>query len=215
MNFGELKTRLVSWAIGLSDIQAIAGDLINMALHDIEKEESWRYMQTLTTGTLVTTSDNIAEPTSYKETKGFFVKSSNTEVELKKYTYHFLLLKYPDDSNTIDTPKAFAMLNNASGEARIYFRPWADQTYSYQFVYYKYSNDLSADSDTHWLLTNAWELLLFGALKHGQKLVRVNDEDVKRWTDLYNENFAKLRKVQIDEEIAGSARLNNNGMQII
>lgn len=215
MNFGQIKSEIVSWAIGLSDIQSIAGTLVNMALHDIEKDRNWRWMQSIITGSLTTSSDNFDEPANYKETIAFFITDSNKEVELRKYSYHFMLLKYPDDSTSPSKPKAFAMLNNASGNAKIYFRPWADQSYNYTHIYHKFSNDFSNDSDTHWLLTNAWEVLLFGALKHAEKFTRTNDEDVKRWTDAYNENFSKLDKMKIDEEIAGSARLNNNGMQVI
>lgn len=211
MNFSQLKDKIVLYSMGLKDLSSSAGDLINMALHTLERNFNWRYMEKFNTGTITSASDNITEPTLYKETIAFFVTVDEQDKELMKTSFRTMLNLYKDDDNVKDTPDIFAVIKNSSNASRIYFRKWPDRDYPYKYIYYAYSSDLSGDGDENWWTINHWETLLYGALLEAEAFTRGEPEEVKRWNDYYTMNVEQLKKAQIDEELNGSIRQSLSG----
>jgi hypothetical protein len=69
--------------------------------------------------------------------------------------------------------------------------------------YYKAYSSLTNDSDTNWLLTNAYDVYLYGSLSHAAPYIK-EDGRVQLWNAGYSEAIAKLNKMERRSAFAGS-----------
>ena len=200
MDWSTLKTRTTTALGNRSDISsAEIIEAINTPIHEAELEHNWRFMESKTSGNFTSSSDSITIPTRYKMMKAFFITDNNKQEPLQKLDYTTLISWYPDGTNVKNTPSACALLE---ADSKIYVRPYPDATYAYELVVYVFSADLSDSNTSNWWLTNAWEILFYGALLHLRAFIN-DDEQIAKWQRFYDKRMFKLQKVFIDEEYNG------------
>lgn len=165
--YAELKTAVASW-LNRSDLTTAIPDFIALAEADIRREVRVQAMESLASGTL--TGETLAHPTRYIEARRLTVGGDIQEYVLPS-VYH----NADDEGQTLDIftsiGESFYILNGASGDA-------------YTLVYTAAFAAFSAASDTNWVLTNAPDVYLFGALRYAA--IYMNDsEALTRYLAMY------------------------------
>lgn len=200
MNFGQMKTK-VSDYLNRSDLSAIVPDFINSSIHHLEKKHNFNYMLSATeTFSLVDGTYEYDVPSGYKAVSWFKWDDNGDLVDLVKKSESEATRYYPDYTNDTGDPELYSYLPATS---KFLIRPTPDDSYTAYMRYWAFSADLSADEDTHWLLTNFWEVVLYGALKEAAPYLR-DDNRIILWTGLYKEAIKELRDYEFDEGVIGS-----------
>lgn len=205
MNFSNLATKVGDYAVRPDLVSTIIPDMINMALHDLEQdpEINWKHMETKTTGNTSSSSDTIAVPTRYKETKYLSITVSDQRHWLEKTSYSDLMTEYPYDATGKQIPEKFALYTASSV---FFLRPYPDGTYPYELTTYNFSADLSDSNPTNWFTENAWELLLYGSLLELQPYLKSQEalSQIPIWQGLYARRLDKWKRISANEDWAGS-----------
>lgn len=99
----------------------------------------------------------------------------------------------------IDTGTAVAY--TIEGESLI-FRPSTDETG--KILYVKAFDSLSAESDTNWLLTNAYDVYLYGSLLHAAPYLK-EDGRIGTWAQMYTQAVQAVNKQENLARFSGSS----------
>lgn len=155
-NYGELKTAVGNWLhrTGETALTNRAPEWIVLAEDKINLELRIRAMETATD--LTVNAQAVSLPTRYIGTRRIYLSGTpNKPLEYmapSNFWNRFL-------STETGTPKAYTI----EGE-NLQFGPAPDDTYTGKHLYWQAFANLSSDSDTNWVLSNARGLLLYGAL---------------------------------------------------
>jgi hypothetical protein len=163
--FGDVKTAIGVY-LDRADLAGYIPDFVRLAERRIAYGSSDPYpsqplrvpaMQTRTTGTI--TSNAIAFPTGFLEPILVRATSGSSQWQLEGADLGtFTKLQNSELTNNFtDLPTVYVILNNRIETAGL-------GASDYILDYYKAFDALSADADTNWLLTNAPDVYLFGAL---------------------------------------------------
>lgn len=125
-----------------------------------------------TSADVAISGQTAALPSGYLQSRRFYI-NTNPIGELG-YIVPDLFWKTYISSDT-GQPRRFTV----EGENFV-FGPIPDGSYTGKVLYYQKFTALSADGDTNWLLTNAPNIYLDGALTEAYAFTRQNDEMVKR-----------------------------------
>jgi len=182
--YTELKASVADW-LNRTDLTAAIADFISLA--EAQMERVLRNRNMLTRGTGNITAEYNALPADFLD--GLTLKLTGT--------------------NPI-TPLQFETLNNldqlqnttyvSNGKPLFYaiigtnFRvlPIPDSTYAYEIDYYAKLAKLSVSNTTNWLLTQAPDIYLYGALLQAAPYLQ-NDERIPVWVALYTKGIEDLR----------------------
>ena len=77
-------------------------------------------------------------------------------------------------------------------------------------TYYKRFDTPVLDADTNWLLTNAYDVYLYGSLAHASPYIK-EDERVGLWVQGYNSAVSALNKADRRSTFAGAPLAVRNG----
>ena len=195
LNRSDLTERIVLWA----DLAKKSIERGQFILDGKSVQVNWNCMKKRQT----TSSDEtyITMPSQIKEVR--WVKI------LFETRYYDLTQRSPEDAMTLypyvsgagipeDRPKIYAFLEEQS---EILVRPTPDQSYTYDIGFYAYS-DLMTVTESNWWLTNAWELLLYGALLQAEPYI-INDARTATWKAYFEEGIMKLAKAEKSASDAG------------
>lgn len=86
------------------------------------------------------------------------------------------------------------------------FGPNPDSTYTIKGIYWAKQpllRNYSADAAAHWLIVNAPDMLLYGALCEAAPFLR-NDTRLTMWKTLYEEALSDYRDLNTEEDVSGS-----------
>ena len=204
MDFASLAIKIGDYAVRPDLVSTVIPDMMNMALHDLEQdpEINWKHMEVKTTGTLSSSSDTIAIPTRYKEVKFLSITVNDTRHWLDKTSYSDLMSEYPYDATVKTIPEKFALYTASSV---FFLRPYPDSNYSYELTTYNFSADLSSSS-SHWFITNAWALLLYGSLLELAPYLKSEEAlaQIPIWQGMYERRLEKWKRISASEDWAGS-----------
>lgn len=84
------------------------------------------------------------------------------------------------------------------------FGPQPDGTYYGRLLYYQKFANLSNDTDTNWLLTNAPNLYLYGALIEAEPFLK-NDGRIATWAGMYQSIASGLQEADSQDRHSSSA----------
>lgn len=199
MDFITLQGKVASW-LNRSDLTAQIPDFVNIALHDLEGG-AWNYKY-MEIRQQTTTSDSfITMPTRYKDVKWLkYIGADGRYKDLKRESSNTIIEEYPDLNTSLGPPEKFAAMANQN---EFLIRPTPDMVYTYDAAFYVYSPDLSADGDTNWWLTNAWEVLLYGALISAAAFLG-DDARIPIWQGLYEKAIKDVQELEARENLGGS-----------
>lgn len=205
MNFGTFKTTFAAW-VHRDDLTTYIPDFANIALHQLEDMDlipgkSWRYMEYRATSTVAAGQSTITFPTSIKSVRYLRVYDTANKyypVPMVPVSIEQIATMYPDSVNITGEPKFYAW-QQYTGEFVV--APTLDRAYTAEIVCYKYTTDMSSDTDTNWWLTNHWEVLLYGALIAAEPFI-INDARLATWKGQYAMSIQTLRQLEINREYA-------------
>lgn len=172
--YAELKQAVADW-LKRTDLTTYIPDFIALAESDHRHDVKVREMESLAAGTL--TGETLAHPTRMIEARRLVVADYQ-----RYYVPAEVYQQYDKDGRTdkvyTNIGASFYILNGASGD-------------SYSLIYTAGFTPLSASGDKNWLLTNAPEVYLFGALRHAAAYT-VDEQNAARFKTLYGEAVARV-----------------------
>ncbi len=154
--YTELKSAVANWLAraGDSNITDNAADFIMLAERRINRSLRLRAMEDRATATVST--EYVALPTGFLEMRNFQL-NTNPITRLEPMS--------PEQIDTIwagsttGRPRVYCILND-----EIQLRPAPDADYTAEMAYWKAFDALSDTATSNWLLANAPDLYLWGAL---------------------------------------------------
>jgi hypothetical protein len=87
------------------------------------------------------------------------------------------------------------------------FGPAPDSDYTIKGVYWAkptLMRSFAADAAAHWIIVNAPDLALYGALLEAMPFLQ-NDKRIGVWQSFYNDALRAYRELQSEEDVSGSA----------
>lgn len=184
----------------------IARDLSTFAPNFVQNWEEKFYRQPKNFGRWMETalssaiaSSVLAVPSAYLGLKYAYVNGSPSS-RLDRVSLNQLYGTYPRGGDT-GLPRWISR-----DVSNFVFGPAPDSTYTIKGVYWSKPTLLrsfAGDAAAHWLIVNAPDLVLFGALLQAEPFVK-NDPRLPMWRDLYNDALKDYRDLHRDEDQSGS-----------
>jgi hypothetical protein len=144
-------------------------------------------------------SSVIAVPTGYLAMKYAYVNGSPAS-RLDRVSLNQLYGTYPRGGDT-GIPAWYAR-----DGANFVFGPAPDSDYNIRGTYWAKPTllrDFAADAAAHWIIVNAPDLALYGALIEAQPFL-MNDKRIPTWQSFYDTALLNYRELFREEDISGS-----------
>jgi hypothetical protein len=192
-NYGDLKTAVGDEINRKNLVDKIPG-FIRRAEKMVNRELRVPAMEEIATGTL--SSSTLALPSLFLETIDLMVNNGAKYVPLVRNEYRRVR---ESQGNTSGIPKYYV-----ERDEEIIVAPGPDSSYAYELLYYKSFADFSADSDTNWVIDNAPELYLYGALVDANAFLK-DLEMIGYWSERFNERIAELKRYTESRKYPGGS----------
>lgn len=212
--YGEIKTAVANW-LARSDLTTRIVEFVALAESRIAygadddttayPSEPIRIRGMETESTLTVNARTVALPTGYLETRRFYL---DTDPIIK--------LDYQSPSDfwaaavaTTGKPVKFTI----EGENLVLGPKVPDSSYSGKFLYYKKFTAFSSDSDTNWLVANAPQIYVYGALLEAAPFIR-NDTRLPMWHGLYKSIANGLNRADERDRYSGAPLVSTSGVTV-
>jgi len=184
-------------------------DLSGWVPNFIQNCEERFYRDPLNVGSWMESALNISNnattglapvPTDYLRLKNAYL-SGILAPPLVRVSLEQLYARYPR-SGTLSQPQYIAR-----DGSNFVFGPVPSGSYTIVGTYYAKPTllrNFAADAAAHWLIVNAPDLLLYGALLEAEPFLR-NDQRVALWKSAYDLALDTYRRMQAEEDQSGSA----------
>lgn len=155
--YSDLKTQIAAF-LNRSDLTTQIPVFVQLAESRIFYGSDPLRVQDMETSTNLTfNTQRVSLPSDFLERRRVYIANGTSKIELEyKAPAQFWSLSEASQSGT---PKYFTI-----EKSEIVLAPSPDSSYTGYLLYYAKYDDLSSDSDTNWLLTNAPGVYLDGAL---------------------------------------------------
>ncbi len=188
--YATLKSDIAGWLLR-DDLTAAIPSFVRLAEASIRRD--LRIRQMLRTYTLTLSAQSQQLPEDFMEMERIILDSTVWNLSYLPPPALFSNPAYTDGGNP--------MYYTIEGD---YLITAPDATGSdVMLCYYKAYSSLTNDSDTNWLLTNAYDVYLYGSLSHAAPYIK-EDGRVQLWNAGYSEAIAKLNKMERRSAFAGS-----------
>lgn len=188
--YAILKSDIAGWLLR-DDLTAAIPSFVRLAEASIRRD--LRIRQMLRTYTLTISSQSQALPEDFMEMERIVLDSTVWQLTYLPPSALFNNSAYTDGGNpcyyTIEGDYLITAPDATGNDALI--------------SYYKAYSALTNDSDTNWLLTNAYDVYLYGALSHASPYIK-EDERVNLWNAGYKDAIANLNRAERRSHFAGS-----------
>lgn len=142
MNLSALRTSVLNRVGGVSgDVMyasSVLTELINEAVHAIEVEYDWPWLEAVTTHTTTAGTQTLTVPTDWLRTRSLWIANYDP-----MQTLGFADLRTQFDVSNQAQPECFAIAADT-----IYLGPVPDAAYTVNHLYVKREPDLSSDTDS-------------------------------------------------------------------
>jgi hypothetical protein len=193
-NYATLKTAIADF-LNRDDLTSVVPTFIALAEADIQRKvRHWR-METRSTAQLDTQFSAI--PSDWLETIRFYLTTGETS-RLELISQAQLLDRKQADGNLSGIPAYYAMTG-----AQFELYPVPDGTYAGELLYFAKVPALSDSATTNWLLTNAPDAYLYGALIHSAPYLK-DDARIQVWAALYQSAIDSLNDSSNDARHSGT-----------
>lgn len=192
-DYSTLVTAITDY-LARSDLSSFVPNFLQNCQGKIYRTTRIRPAEAALSGTI--TAGVLACPTDYIALRYAYIDASPTGW-LERSTPEVLLKSYSTRSAS-GRPKLIAREAD-----NFIFGPFPDDTYSVVGIYYKLLPLLSASNATNWYVTNAPEVLLYGALLEAQPFL-MNDKRMPTWQMLYDQALATVKELHRSENYSGS-----------
>jgi hypothetical protein len=197
-SYTTLQTEVANW-LARGDLTSTIPGLIQNWEQDFYRDPRnfGRFMEADFAGTIA--SSVLAVPADYLALKYAYVNGSPAS-RLDRVSLNQLYGSYPRNSCT-GIPRWIAR-----DRENFVFGPAPDDGYDIAGVYYAKPVALSAyaaDAAAHWLILNAPDLCLYGALLAATPFLQ-NDKRIPVWQDFYGRALDSYQRLNRDEDVSGS-----------
>jgi len=195
-NYTELQTAVANW-LDRDDLSARIPEFIELCEARFNRTLRIRAMETLdeSVDTVAGTS-TIALPTGYIQMRDIHL-IANPIVQLQYVTPEIYNRIYAGSSS--GKPQVYTIIAN-----NIKFGPTPDVVYDVSMLYYKKFDALSDSSPTNWVITNAPDVYLYGALLEAEPFL-MNDQRIQLWATALTESMTKIQEQDQKDRHSGSA----------
>lgn len=201
-NYGELKTAVKNW-MDRDDLTARIPEFIALAEARFNRVLRIRAMESKQTASTVAGQQNLALPTNYIQMRN--VQMNTSPVTPMQYVTPEIFDRLYGGSVT-GTPKFYTIIAN-----ELQLGPTPDTVQTIEMLFYKKFDSLSADGDTNWVLTNAPDVYLYGALLEAEPFI-MNDSRVQLWATAFQTAIGDIQEQDNKDRHSGSAlRVMNTG----
>lgn len=191
-SYATLQTAVASW-LHRDDLTTQIPDFIALAEKRIYRDFRIRAMEASLSSAI--SSGVVAVPSGYVDMKYAYVNSSPVQ-HLQRKTAEWIYANYPLRSSE-GKPLFFAREVDS-----FIFGPYPDSTYTIKGVYYKRLDALSDTNTSNWFITNAPDLLLYGALCEAAPFL-ADDPRIDVWEKKYAMVGERLQREDTMEDVSG------------
>ena len=192
--YATLKTAIADF-LNRDDLTSVIPTFIALTEADMQRKlRHWR-METRATASLDTQFSAI--PADWVETIRFYLTTGETS-RLELISQAELIDRKQADGNVTGRPYYYAMTGS---QFELY--PIPDGTYASELLYFAKIPALSDSATTNWLLTNAPDAYLYGALIHSAPYLK-DDARVQVWAALYQSAIDNLNTSSNDARHSGT-----------
>ena len=195
--YDELKTSIASWLNREDDTSLIPKTALFISMAEAGINRDLRHYKMIERADATLDSRYVQIPADWMETVRFSITSGDT--------YKMELVSRDDMSeyrqknmNTSGRPRFYANIG-----ATIEVFPTPDAEYQMQLQYYAKTPALSDSNASNWLLRDAPDVYLYGALIHSAPYL-LDDARTQTWAALYSAALQSLQKTSDDTRYAGS-----------
>ena len=169
--YSTLQTAVANW-LDRNDLTDRIPEFISLAEATFNRVLRLRAMETTVADATPSGSKEDALPSGYLQMREIHL--STTPVVSLAYITPEIMYRIRAGS-TSGKPNSYTIVGD-----NILFGPTPDGAYDYSMTYYKAFDALSDAAPTNWLITNAPDLYLYGALLQAEPFL-MNDERVALW----------------------------------
>lgn len=187
--YTELKSAVADWLnrVGQTELEARAGDFI-LLFESLYDKQDIRHPKSVVRATAPVTDEYTALPTDFLEMQRLRTTGGSAGWTTHRYVTPEELEDDKALNDSSGRPYLFTVVGN-----EIQIRPYTtDESLTLEMVYWSKLTKLSGSVATNWLLEEAPEAYLFGALTEATPFIR-DDERVALWTSKRDAAVASLR----------------------
>ena len=202
-NYSELQTAVANW-LDRDDLAARIPEFIVLCEARFNRSLRIRAMETLDISVdTVGGTSTVALPTGYVQMRDIsLITSPITQLQ---YLTPEIMNRLNAGSLT-GKPETYTIIANS-----ILFGPTPDSAYDISMLYYKTFDPLTALAPTNWVITNAPDVYLYGALLEAEPFL-MNDQRVQLWATALTQSITTLQEQDNKDRHSGSAlRVMNTG----
>ena len=202
-NYSELQTAVANW-LDRDDLAARIPEFITLCEARFNRTLRIRAMETLDISVdTVGGTSTVALPTGYVQMRDIsLITSPITQLQ---YLTPEIMNRLNAGSLT-GKPETYTIIAN-----NILFGPTPDSAYDISMLYYKTFDALTDAAPTNWVITNAPDVYLYGALLEAEPFL-MNDQRVQLWATALTQSITTLQEQDNKDRHSGSAlRVMNTG----
>ena len=197
--FTALKASIADF-LNRDDLTAVIPDFITLAEAQINRDVRHWKMEARSSGQQDPADEYMQIPADWVETIRLHLTGTGTSV-VNLISRDAMADKRQGDEDTTGTPMYYT---HADGQFQLY--PTPNATTDFELLYYQKIPSLSSNAD-NWLLTEAPDVYLYGALLHSAPYL-AEDERVAIWAQMYSASVARLN------EASELARYSGSGLKL-
>ena len=200
--YDELKASIASW-LNRDDLTAVIPDFIALAESGINRD--LRHYKMVQRADATLDSRYVQVPEDWLETMRFSI-TSGTTFRIEPTSIDDLVQLRQQNNDQSGRPRFYA---NVGNEIEVF--PTPDTEYAMQLMYYGKTPALSASNTYNWLLQDAPDAYLYGALVQSAPYLQ-DDVRTQVWASLYTNAIQSLQKSSDETRFAGSGlRMRTSG----
>jgi len=192
--YAELKSSIANW-LNRDDLTSVIPDFISLTEAGINRDLRHCKMVNRVDATL--DSRYVQMPADWIETVRFGI-TSGTTYRLELISRDDMLEYRERNSDVAGRPRFYANIGDT-----IEVFPTPDGEYTMQLQYYAKTPELSDSNADNWLLRDAPDVYLYGALIQSAPYLN-DDARAETWAALYSAAMQSLQKASDDTRFAGS-----------
>lgn len=195
-NYAELRTAVANW-MDRDDLTDRIPEFIALAEARLNRNLRIRAMESKQVADTVAGQRNYALPTRYIQMRNMQINKGDRIVPLQYITPEIYDRTYSSPST--GTPIAYTILADEIQLGKV-----PSGVFQMEMTFYQSWLPLSATNTTNWLLTNAPDIYLYGALLEAEPFI-MNDPRVQLWLGTFNTSVADLQMQDNKDRHSGSA----------
>ena len=201
-NYTELKTAVANW-LDRDDLTDRIPEFIALAEARFNRVLRIRAMESKQTASTVAGQQNLALPARFVQMRN--VQINTSPVTPMQYVTPEIFDRLYGGSSS-GTPKFYTVIAN-----ELQLGPKPDSVQTIEMLFYETFPALSDAAPTNWVITNAPDVYLYGALLEAEPFI-MNDARVQLWATAFRQSIADIQEQDNKDRHSGSAlRVMNTG----